>query len=220
VFKISITGKSGHHLNPEQCIDPILIASNFISLIEIDLKKSLGSEHHFVLGFGTIAGGAVINQTPEEVKISGTFRTFDEKDANAIETIIRRRLDFLIGLYKNKDLDGVPSYDLEILPGYPVLVNDRKFTNRSKEVLEEHFPIVNSEGELNYGAEDFAYYLEKIPGMFMLLGVKNSDNSILHINHSNRFDIDENVLITGAKVLATLCLDFLKNPNEYIGKNM
>jgi amidohydrolase len=218
VFKITISGKGGHHLNPKQCIDPIMMVSEFISSIEDELKINLGPEHPFVLGFGTIEGGSIINQTPEEVKSSGTFRTFDEEDAKTIEAVMRRRLDSLNEFHKKKNLDNVPGYYFEIIKGYPVVANDEKFTLSAAKALKEHFPHVNSEGELNFGAEDFAYYLERVPGMFMLLGVRNPDKNIVNINHSNRFDMDEDVLLIGAKIFFILCMDFLKNHNEYLQK--
>jgi amidohydrolase len=216
VFKITVSGKGGHHLNPDQCIDPILMASEFISSIEKELKESLGPEYPFILGFGTLAAGSIINQTPEEVNISGTIRTFEREDNRTIETIMRGRLDSLIEMHKKKYLDDVPGYKLEIMKGYPVLVNEVKFTLSAAKVLKEHFPHVNSEGDLNYGAEDFAYYLERVPGMFMLLGVRNPDKNIMNINHSNKFDMDEEVLLIGAKVFSILCMDFLNNYDEYL----
>jgi amidohydrolase len=217
VFKISIIGKSGHHLNPNHCIDPIVIASDFISSIKTELIQHMDSMHPFVFGLGTINGGTIINQTPEDVRITGTFRTFSSEEAIKIESIMREKLDALMRSYKKENINNVPYYDLEIIPGYPVLTNNEKFTRRAASILESNFPEVNRDVELNFGAEDFAYYLENIPGMFMFLGIRNPKKRVVNVNHSNRFDLDESVLKTGVMIYVTLCLDFLENHNEYTG---
>jgi metal-dependent amidase/aminoacylase/carboxypeptidase family protein len=70
----------------------------------------------------------------------------------------------------------------------------------------------------NLGAEDFACYLQKVPGLFMFLGGGNPERGITAMNHSDRFDMDEAVLPTGVKALLTLATDFLDNPAPYLGR--
>ncbi len=83
-------------------------------------------------------------------------------------------------------------------------------------LLREIFSNVNDDAPPNFGAEDFAYYLEEVTGVFILLGIRNPEKNIVDINHSNRFDIDEGVLPVGVEIFVTLAVDFLKNCDEYI----
>ncbi len=217
-YNLRIRGKGGHHMCPQECIDPLMIAARFISSVQTDIKTRLDPKCIYVLGFGTIKGGTQYNQTPDQVAISGSFRAFDDATAQTIEQTMRRNLDSLMEQHRNPNAGTEPHYELKVVSGYPVLVNDAKFVHRATTVLKERFPSVVDNVDLNLGAEDFAYYLEKIPGMFMFLGASNREKGITEVNHSSRFDIDEDVLGTGVRILTTLTLDFLDTPEQYIIK--
>ena len=214
VITIKFTGKGGHYVRPDLCIDPIFIAAQFISCIQTEIQKNL-SDKQFILGFGKIAGGAQPNWVPDTVEISGTYRTFDHEDTRLIEEVITQTIDNLMVKHSNKKFPGLPRYELDILHGYPVLVNDPVFSKRVLSILKRSFPIVNNEIDPHFGADDFAYYLEKVPGVYILLGTKNLEKSITEGHHSSRFEIDEDILIRGAQILSTIALDFLNNPEEY-----
>jgi metal-dependent amidase/aminoacylase/carboxypeptidase family protein len=70
---------------------------------------------------------------------------------------------------------------------------------------------------VNFGAEDFACYLEHVPGMFAFLGCGNPARGISAVNHSDRFDIDEDALGIGVNALVTLAVDYLARPASYTG---
>ena len=215
VVTIRINGKGGHYVMPQNCIDPIIIASRFIECIHRKIKKRI-SDEKFILGFGKIMGGAQYNRIPDMVEISGSFRTFNDDDTKLIEEILRKTLDDLMRVYKKQEIPGLPTYKLDILHGYPVLVNDLKFSKRVFSILGENFQDVTNEIDPHFGADDFAYYLERIPGTFILMGTKNVEKGIIEGNHSSRFDIDEDILKRGVMVLTTIVLDFLKNPRGYV----
>ncbi|MCK5660147.1 MAG: amidohydrolase, partial [Methanosarcinales archaeon] len=75
---------------------------------------------------------------------------------------------------------------------------------------------IDTDTEQIFGAEDFAYYLQKVPGIYFLLGNRNTEKGIIEGNHSSRFDIDEDILITGTEMLESIALDFLKRPEDYL----
>ncbi|MCK5108636.1 MAG: amidohydrolase [Methanosarcinales archaeon] len=218
VFSIKITGKGGHHSTPADCIDPILIASDFISAIDTRVRSKIDPER-YVLGIGKIRGGAQFNRTPDEVDILGSFRTFDDRDTETIERTIKKTLDALMETYCKGDtgcVANLPTCDLDVLHGYPVLVNDSAFTKAVIATLTKTFPDVDCDAEPIFGAEDFAFYLEKVPGIYLLLGTLNLQKGIVEGNHSSRFDIDEDVLMTGTEILQTIVLDFLNSPEAYL----
>lgn len=215
IMTIRLTGKGGHHLSPRLCIDPISMASRFIGRIKSDIEKRIPKER-FTIGFGKVAGGSQFNRTPDEVEILGSFRTFDSQDSAIIEDSIRHTLDGIMDEYKNELFQGLPVYGLEILHGYPVLVNDPVFSGRAIAVLKAHFPSVSEDIEPFFGAEDFAHYLDEIPGVYMGLGTRNVEKGIIEGNHSSRFDIDEDILVSGAEMLTVIVLDFLEHPEHYV----
>lgn len=214
IMTVTITGKGGHHLSPQICIDPISIASRFIGCIHEEIKKHI-PEHRFILGFGKIAGGSQFNRTPDEVEILGSFRTFDKNDTELIEDIIRQTLEQLMDMYAKEEYPELPGFELDVLYGYPVLINDPVFSQRVLVILKD-FCIVGDDIEPFFGAEDFAYYLQNIPGVYIGLGTRNEKKGIIEGNHSSRFDIDEDILVGGARVLTAIVLDFLNDPGEYL----
>jgi metal-dependent amidase/aminoacylase/carboxypeptidase family protein len=125
-------------------------------------------------------------------------------------------LDSLMHSYSKKDVAGVPSYGLNVYRGYPVLVNDPAFTERAGRLLKTKFENVNTHADPIFGAEDFAYYLKEVPGMYTIIGTKNVEKGIVEMNHSSSFDIDEDVLLSGVELLYSLAIDFLENPGEYL----
>jgi amidohydrolase len=215
VMTITITGKDGHHLNPQLCIDPISMASKFIGCIRQEITKKI-SKDQFIIGFGKISGGSQFNRTPDEVEILGSFRTFNNHHTMIIEDTIKQTLDEIMNENINKDFPGLPIYNLDILHGYPILVNDPVFLKRVFDVLNSHFPSVNDDMDPFFGAEDFAYYLQKVPGIYICLGTRNEEKNLIEGNHSCKFDIDEDILIQGAELLTIIALDFLNNPGEYL----
>jgi amidohydrolase len=217
-FTVTIKGKPGHHMCPQDSADPIQIAARFIDTIQTDIRQRLNPNARYVLGFGEVHSGMQHNQTPAEAKVVGTFRAYDVRDSETIAAAIRANLDGLMATFTKPGIEDRPAYVLDAEPAYPPLVNNPAFTRRAAEVLKAGFPDVDDDMEPNLGAEDFACYLQKVPGLFMFLGGGNPERGITAMNHSDRFDMDEDALPIGIKALLTLTGDFLRNPAHYIGK--
>ncbi len=218
-FEIILKGKGGHISKPESCIDPVRMATDFISSIYPALEEEL-EPGTYVLGVGRIQGGAQFNRTPDTVGILGSYRTFDSETTEIIDLTIKECLERIKERYvkPGEEFSGLPDYELDILHGYPVLVNDPDFTAAVNLKLQESFPelTVYPEMEKAFAAEDFASYLQVVPGIFISLGTRNLEKGIMEINHSCTFDIDEDILLTGAEIFYTISLDFLKNPEKYL----
>ncbi|MEZ5334131.1 MAG: amidohydrolase [Methanolobus sp.] len=214
-FIVKIFGKGGHHSTPDMCIDPIRIASEFVSSLTGTIPQKVSSSD-YVLGFGTIEAGKQFNRSPDELELVGSFRTFDDNDTELIEQTMSSILDSLMTSYSNEGITDVPSYTLKVQHGYPVLFNDPVFTERASELLLEKFENVDIHAKSIFGAEDFAYYLQEVPGMYAIIGTKNVEKGIVEGNHSSSFDIDEDVLLTGIELLYSVAMDFLNNSGEYL----
>jgi amidohydrolase len=214
-FTVKIFGKGGHHSIPEYCVDPIAIAAEFISSLKSGISEKIDPSD-YVLGFGTVNSGEQFNRTPDEVEIVGSFRTFSNEDTGIIETSMSLLLDSLMEAYSYNSHAGAPSYEVDVQYGYPVLYNDPAFTEKATGLLQSIFPKVNPEASAIFGAEDFACYLQEVPGMYAIVGTRNVEKGILEGNHSSSFDIDEDVLMTCVRLLHTLALDFLKDPGAYL----
>jgi len=218
-FEVTFKGKGGHISEPESCIDPIRISTDFINTLYDALKNQLEPDK-YVMGVGRIQGGAQFNRTPDIVEILGSYRTFNRETTDTIDKTIKDCLNNLMEVHRKpgEGFIGFPDYDLEILHGYPVLVNDLAFTGAVHSKIQESFPELKiySEIKKTFKSEDFASYLQIVPGVFISLGTRNPQQKIIEINHSCTFDIDEEILIIGTNIFHTVSLDFLKNPEKYI----
>jgi len=214
-FSLHIYGKGGHHSTPEYCIDPIKISSEFVLSLGAELPTRV-DPNNYVLGFGTLNSGGQFNRSPDELNMVGSFRTFDDNDIDNVGSVMRDILDSLMAKYSKESFDVYPYYELDILRGYPVLVNHPIFTRAASSRLSSHFSDVNGDAESIFGAEDFAYYLQKVPGTYVIIGTRNPEKGIVEGNHSNSFDIDEDVLIKGTRMLYLLALEFLENPGSFL----
>ena len=214
-FIVKLFGKGGHHSTPDMCIDPIQIASEFVSSLTSAIPEKV-SESDYTMGFGTINSGKQFNRSPDELELVGSFRTFDDDDTELIESTMSSILDSLMRSYSKESIKGVPSYSLTIQHGYPVLFNDPVFTERASILLKSRYENVNDHAKAIFGAEDFAYYLQEVPGMYSIIGTRNVEKGIVEGNHSCSFDIDEDVLLSGVELLYSLAKDFLENPGEYL----
>ncbi|HII80614.1 MAG TPA: amidohydrolase [Methanosarcina sp.] len=218
-FEITFKGKGGHISKPKNCIDPVRMVTDFISSIYPALEKQLEPDK-YVLGVGRIQGGAQFNRTPDSVEVLGSYRTFDSETTEIIDTTIKECLERIKERYvkPGEEFAGLPDYELDILHGYPVLVNDPVFTDAVNLKLQESFPelTIYPELEKTFAAEDFASYLQAVPGIFISLGTLNPEKRIVEINHSCTFDIDEDILLKGTEIFYTVSLDFLKNPEKYL----
>ncbi|MGB3906967.1 MAG: amidohydrolase [Methanomethylovorans sp.] len=214
-FSIRIKGKGGHVSTPEHCINPLEMAADLISRSRLESAMKVDPSRH-VFGFGMVTGGARTNIIPDDVHISGSYRTFDEMDTVTIRNVLDTILISIMEKYAREDIVGVPSYELDVVHGYPVLVNDPVFTSAASKLLKQLFTKVDDNASPIFGSEDFAYYLRQIPGMFLFLGTYDPKKDIIESNHSSSFDIDESILMQGVQILCSIALDFLNKPGEYI----
>ena len=147
-----------------------------------------------------IEAGQGYNVIPDMVEIKGTLRTFDMGLRNKVMDRIEKIVEFY-----SKAWDCEGTIELFRVP-YPPTVNDPKLTEFVMEIAENLGPTV--EAEPTMGAEDFAFYLQKVPGVFIFLGIKNEEKGIIYPHHHPKFDVDENVLWKGTALYSLLAYNF------------
>ncbi len=198
---IKIKGKGGHGARPHFAIDPIVISAEVVLALQKVVSRFFDPIEPRVLTIGSIHAGTATNIIPDEVTISGTLRTMNEEWRKKAWQMIDQILRGITSTYG-------ASYELKINQGYPVLVNDPETTRFVKEKAIELFGKNKVfEAKPVMGAEDFAYYLQKVPGCFIWLGAghKNSKHDI----HSSKFTINEEAMKYGASLLAYLTISIL-----------
>ena len=200
---VTVTGKGGHGARPQDCIDTILISSQLIVALQQIVSRRANPIIPSVLTFGKInSSGGATNIIPNEVKILGTFRTFDEQwriEAHELMQTMAEQLCASMGAH----------CEFNIIKGYPFLLNNPNITEQLRRDASEYLGAENViKMAPRMGAEDFAFYSHKMPASFYRLGTKNPNGSGLH---SNTFDIDEAALEIGAGLMAWLAVKQLEN---------
>ncbi len=186
---VTVTGKGGHAAVPNECVDPILISANIIAALQQLVSRKADPTIPTVLSFGKInSTGGATNVIPNEVKLEGTFRTFNEKWRAKAHKEMKKIAEGIA-----KSMGG--TCDFEIKKGYPFLNNDVALTNRMHEAAEEFLgksKVVHLPKRMT--AEDFAFYSHQIPACFFRLGTGNKKKGITSGVHTDTFNIDESAL--------------------------
>ena len=198
---ITITGKGGHAAMPQDTIDPIYIASNIITSLQEVVSRKCSPTSPCVLSIGKInsVGGAT-NVIPGEVLLEGTFRAMDEKWRKEAHDIIQRTCTGIAESFGGKA-------SVNIVKGYPVLINDDKLTAFASDKSSELMGTGSMETlPIRMTSEDFAWYTQQIPGCFFRLGTGNVSKGITSGVHTPTFDVDEACLAVGASAFAYMAL--------------
>jgi len=141
---------------------------------------------------------------PDQVKLEGTFRTMNEKWRKEAHQLIEQ-----IAYGIASSMGG--SCEVEVRHGYPVLYNQEKITLASQKMAEELLGPENVEElDIRMTAEDFAWFLQSIPGMMFRLGIKQPGSDQIYPLHTAGFRVDESALKTGIAMLTYLSIELLK----------
>lgn len=195
---VTVKGKGGHAATPHLTADTVLAASELVVALQKVVSRDRDPLSPSVLSICAINGGFTTNVIPAEVKLMGTFRAMDEPwRFNAH----KRMQEVAEGIATSSGAE----IDFKIDVGYPAVHNDPAITQRARSIAISTVGESNvEEGELRMGAEDFGYYSQKIAGCFFRLGTGNKQKNIVSGVHTPTFDIDEDAIEIGMRMMATL----------------
>lgn len=199
-FTIVVKGKGGHGSMPHQTVDPILVASEIVVNVQSIVSRNIDPLKPAVVSFGTIEGGTIYNIIPGEVRLTGTVRSFESE----IKDIAKKRISEIA---EGTSRTMGASVEFTYKEGYPPVVNDEDMANFVLDVArrtlgEDRIAPIDPV----MGGEDFAYYLQKVPGAFLFLGAGDGFD-LPH--HHPAFDIDEKALSQGTLLMTSLALEYL-----------
>ena len=206
-YRIVVKGRQTHGARPWGGIDPIVVSSQIVNTLQTVVSRQTDiTANPAVVTVGAIKGGIRHNIVPDEVEMIGTIRTFEPAQRASIVKSIERMVTNIA------EASGTTA-TFEIDPGSnPVVRNDPELTER---VLPSLRRVVGAAEvrpvPLVTGAEDFAFFAEKVPSFFFFVGVTPRDQNMLTApsNHSPLFYADESALPVGARAMAAVALDYL-----------
>jgi amidohydrolase len=206
-FTIKVKGKQTHGASPWAGIDPVVVSAQIINGLQTIISRQTPlTEDAAVISVGAIHGGVRNNIIPESVEMEGTIRTLNNETQNQIHQKIE------LTAQKIAESAGA-SAEVKIYRGNPVTYNNPTLTEMMVPTLEAVAGKSNvTLQKAVTGAEDFAFYAQKIPALFFFLGGmpkgKNPEEAAPH--HTPDFYIDESGMLLGVKALCNLTLDYME----------
>ena len=193
MFDLTINGRGGHAALPDQCIDPIVVASQVVSTLQTITSRNTDPVDSVVISVTQIHAGDAYNVIPDSVRMHGTVRTFQTETRDKIPSSMLRVAEGVCAAYGT-------TCELNYMSGYPTTINSVPETEISAkavvDLLGEDKIILNPTPSM--GAEDFSYMLEARPGCYVWLGIGPGKGEAGCMLHSSRYDFNDDVLPTGA----------------------
>jgi amidohydrolase len=201
-FTAVIRGRQAHGASPHLSVDPVVTAAQAILALQTIRSRNLSPFEPSVVTVGIVRGGTRWNIIPGEVELHGTVRSYG---AGLSETVERRMREILAGVTSAAGA----TYDLDYRRYTPPTVNDTVLTRRMVPSLARVVGAANARRIDPWMAgEDFAFYANRIPGFFFMLGVqKPGTQSGDH--HSPTFMADDGAIEVGVRAMTTVVLDYL-----------
>lgn len=194
-FELTINGKGGHGAIPQHTVDAVIVGANVVSQLQQVVSRRIDPLEPAVLTVGTFMAGQAFNVIADEAKLSGTVRTFTQETQTRIIAEMERTIDHICSASE-------AHYDLEYIRGYPAVINHAAETEH---VRRSAARVVGTDGVIEMSplmvGEDFAYYLQHVPGSFFFTGAGNPEVGAVFPHHHPRFDVDERAMLHTARIL-------------------
>jgi amidohydrolase len=199
-FSIVVQGKGGHGSMPQDTVCALSTAAQIVCSMNTIVGRNVNPLEPAVVSFGMINAGKVFNITPDTATIIGTVRSFDQ----GVRMRVWERIDQICaGVCQSMGA----TFTIEKIFGYPPVINTPEVAAVVAEAGRETSGNENVvEIGPSMGGEDFSYYLEKAPGMFLYLGIANPEKGASFPHHHPKFDIDEDALIVGVETMVRAAL--------------
>jgi amidohydrolase len=204
-FEIEIQGKGGHGALPHHAVDSVVLGSQLVLNLQQIVSRNVDPLKPAVLTVGSFHSGDAFNVIPDTAYMKGTVRTFNEEVRDLIEARIGQ-----VTKATCEGVGGTATYHFN--RGYPAVWNHPEEASRV-EILAQS---VLGDEKVNrmpaiMGGEDFAYYLQKVPGAFFFVGGGNPELGATYPHHHPRFDVDERSMLITGKVFISAVLHYLSN---------
>ena len=209
-FKIVVKGKQSHGAYPWNSVDPIVTSAQIIMGLQTIVSREVELiDSAAVVTIGMINGGTRSNIIPNEVEMVGTIRTLNPDIRKQIHKSVHNKANSIA-----KSMNAQATVILPLDYNYPITYNDEKLMAEMLPVLQatagaENAKVTNPVT----GAEDFSFFQEKVPGLYLFVGGRSKDTPADQApdHHTPEFEIDESGMKLGVELLTNLTLDYMGN---------
>jgi len=202
-IKGTVHGRGGHASTPHLALDPIPVTAEFVLALQSMVTRRVDAFDPAVVTITRLAGGTTNNIIPGSVAFEGTIRTVSEPMRGSVRAWVQQVADGVAATHG-------ATIDLEIVPGYPVTVNDPETTAWFRAIAADVVgaAAVDDLAAPIMGAEDFSYVLQRVPGLMAFVGARPADEDSVTApqNHSDRVIFDEPSMAVGVALYAAAAL--------------
>ncbi|QFF97613.1 amidohydrolase [Psychrobacillus glaciei] len=202
-FELKIQGKGGHGAMPHETIDAVVVGAQVINQLQSIISRRIDPIKPAVITVGSFHAGNASNVIADTAQLSATIRTFDKDVRQSIEHDIKQVIKHVSASYG-------ATYELKYENGFPSLYNHELETDNVIQSITstiEGIQFVDSPPSM--ASEDFAYYVQKVPGAFFFTGGRNEAIGASYPHHHPKFDFDERAMIYAGKGLLSVAYKYL-----------
>ncbi|MCA1815548.1 MAG: amidohydrolase [Acidobacteria bacterium] len=207
-FTITVHGHAAHGAQPQNGVDAVVVASECVLALQNIRSRRIDPLEPLVITVGTIQGGTRFNVIAADVKMTGTMRTLNEQVRERAQAMMRDTLQNVTAAYG-------ATFDLDFTDSNPVTYNEPALVSETLPTMRR---VVGEQGVVPLKpfmpAEDFSRYGKIVPGFFYFLGVGNRAKGITAGWHTAEFDVDEESIVVGVKVMSNVLLDYLERHKD------
>jgi len=204
-FELTLFGRGGHGAKPHETIDAVVLGATVVKELQSIVSRRLDPLQQAVLTIGTLHAGNTFNVIADSAELTGTIRTFDPEVAEQIVHEMERTIKGVC------DAAGA-TYSFTYERGYPAVVNHPQETNLLRTVASD---IMGTDHVFEIaptmGGEDFAYYLQQVPGTFFFTG---AGDETFYPHHHPKFDFEEQAMQHAARILIEVTLRYLEESSN------
>jgi amidohydrolase len=195
-FVIELVGAGGHAARPHEARDPIVAAAAVITALQSIVSRHVAPGEPAVVTVGTVQAGTASNVIPAHARLTGTLRAVRPETRSLLQDAMAAIAEQSAGAHRVEAR-------VTVHPGTPAIVNPERAIAWARDAV---CALLGAEAltrlpEPNLGGEDFAFYLEHLPGCFLRIGGRSPDGHAVPA-HTSRFLPDERAILVGAAVLA------------------
>ncbi len=201
-FTIRVIGRGGHGAVPHNARDPILAAAHVVTALQQVVSRNVDPLKAAVVTVGSIRGGDAFNVIPEEVRLEGTMRSFDEDVWLSLPAHLERAARRTAEAFDCRA-------EMEVERLQRATINDPTMAALVREVASEVVGAANVVDGRTMGGEDFSEVLLRVPGCYFFVGSRNEAQGKVHPHHSPRFDVDEAALPIALRMLVGVATRYL-----------
>ncbi len=207
-FVVKIKGKAGHITVPQNCADPIFIASQITVQLQTVVSRLISPVEGALIGVGRISAGTTYNIIPGTAEIEGTIRAFTKESRKKLHDAITK-------ISRNVASEYGGEAEIQIEDICDACFNDEE---AAKEAAQASVKLVGKENtitnlEKRFGSDNFADYFRKAPGCYIHVGSSDSE-ATRWAHHNEHFDLARESVVYAAGLALQYTLDFLKNPKD------